>query len=151
MEIKTLRSLPNYITTIANIYLQEWGWHFSKEWNIITLDDMIKDINDNFLDTTYIALINNIFVGTIALLDADLKSHMHIKPWITCLYVEPNFRKQGIGKKLVDFILQKVPTCYMWCYNQKERDLYLKWNFTIIEEITYDNKPAWILQKLEDI
>jgi aminopeptidase-like protein len=89
MHVASLREHQDLLPTLASIYMEEWGWHFSSEWDIVTLEDMIEDLRENYLDATYVAFIDKVFVGTVALLDADLKSHMHLKPWMTCLYVNP--------------------------------------------------------------
>lgn len=147
MQFASLREHEDLVPTLASIYIEEWGWHFSSEWDIMTLEDMIEDIRQNYLDTTYVAFIDKVFVGTVALLDADLKSHMHLKPWMTCLYVQPEFRRRGIGRKLVDFVCKTVPSCYLWCYEEREKNTYLKWEFKIVEAFQYDNKSAWIMQR----
>jgi GNAT superfamily N-acetyltransferase len=147
IHVESLKEHQELLSTIANIYMQEWGWHFSCEWDIVTLEDMIQDIRDNYLDTTYVAFVDKVFVGTVALLDADLKSHMHLKPWVTCLYVRPEFRKRGIGKQLVDLICKDATSCFLWCYEEHEKNTYMNWNFKIVEEFQYNDKPAWIMQR----
>lgn len=39
---------------IAAIYLQEWGWHYVKEWDI---NKMIDDIRNNFMSCIYVATL----------------------------------------------------------------------------------------------
>lgn len=151
LNIKTLNECPNLVKQTSEIYLQEWWWHYAEEWNINNLDEMIKDVKDNYLDKTFVAFIDDgsggeVFVGTIAVLDADLKSHMHIGPWVTCLYVVPAYRRRGIARQLMEYVLLKEQVCYLWCYDEKERDLYEQWNFRVIEDILYDNEPAWIMK-----
>ncbi len=108
-----------------------------------TLEEMIKDLNDNFLHETYVLLNDNDeFIGTIALLEEDLQSHKHLKPWITCLYIDPKYRNQGYAKQLVKHVLKDQ--IYLWCYNEREKQIYEKWGAKIIEEFIYLDVKAYI-------
>lgn len=46
----------------------------------------------------------------------------------------------------MEHVLAKEGCAYLWCYDQKERDLYNKWDFKVIEGIIYDHEPAWIMK-----
>jgi GNAT superfamily N-acetyltransferase len=140
-----LRNKQEYIPQIASIYIQEWSWHFREEWNITTYEEMIKDIIDNFLDDTYLFFTNKQFIGTFAILNSDLKSHLHLCPWFTCLYVIPEYRNRGYGTYMIETVKQHNPELYLWCYTEKERNLYSKLGFQLYEETLYNAKEAWIL------
>lgn len=111
---------------------------------------MVQDIKDNFLDCTYTALSEdgNTFIGTIALLDCDLRSHEHLSPWVSSLYVDPVYRNQGVGKMLMDYVTASIKgSVYLWCYTEHEKDLYERWGFIVIDNTQYDDKPAWVMAK----
>lgn len=137
------------IDTVANVYLAEWPEHYAQEYNIHTIEDMKKDIIDNFLDCIYIVLINNTFAGTIALYETDLISHKHLTPWISCLYVEPDYRRNGIAKFLVNNLMEVVKTkpVYIWCDTKEKKQKYQEYGFTIIDETLALNKYACVLVK----
>lgn len=145
MQVIKLKNCQEYIPQIATIYVEEWGWHFREEWNITTHEDMIKDIADNFLEDVCLFFSNKQFIGTYAILDSDLKSHLHLCPWFTCLYVMPEYRNRGYGSYMIETAKKNNPELYLWCYTEKERDLYSKSGFKLYQVIEYKSKEAWIL------
>lgn len=149
MIIKPLSDCDaTFVETIAKIYMHEWGWHYKDEWNVHTLDEMIHDISMNYLNDIYIGLDDYEFVGTVALIDEDLKSHKHLAPWVSCLYVKPKYRNQGYGKIFMDYVCKDHSPVYLWCYTTHECNLYKKWGFKIVESVKYrDDKDAFIMAK----
>ena len=135
--------------------MDEWAWHYAVEWNINNLDEMVADLTNNYSDDTFVALDcpvdgqEAVVIGTVALLDSDLRSHLHLACWVTCLWVAPEHRRTGIGKQLVDHAVSiaNTETVHLWCYTTNERDLYGKWGFQLIERIQYDGKDAYVMAK----
>ncbi len=118
------------INRVADIYLKEWGSHFEHEWGILTFEDMVKDLTDNYLNDTYVATDENgDFVGTIAILKQDLMTMRHLSPWLTCLYVEPWYRNNKIALQLVEYAISKCKSnqIYIWCYDTSLKDTYEKY------------------------
>lgn len=48
------------------------------------------------------------FIGTVSLRPHDLDSHHHLTPWLASVVVSPDFRRQGIGEKLVAEVEKKA-------------------------------------------
>lgn len=147
-KIECLNLHPELIPKIAEIYTAEWDWHFCSEWNINSQEEMINDIKSN-IDTTFIGLDveSGAFIGTVSILKEDLKSHLHLTPWITCLYVEPEMRCRGFGQQLVDFALKFAnQKCYIWCYSPQAKLMYLKWGWKLLDY----SEGSWVLYKMAD-
>lgn len=146
--ILLLSTAKEYIEEVASIYFQQWGWHYSEDWNIKTKDSIIQDLQENCLDSTYILVADNkSLIGTVALLNEDLRSHMHLGPWLTCLYVYPQYRNKGYGQTLLTYAMHACPsnTIYLWSYAQETFIWYQKHGWVKYEEIKYNGRPAYIL------
>ena len=142
---------PETVDIIADVYMAEWAWHYAEEWDIRTAAEMIDDLRANYMDCTYVATLpDGSFVGTVALLDSDLKSHTHLAPWVTCLYVVPGMRRRGLGRFMVDFACEKAgTTCYLWCYTDAERETYYRWGFELIDTAEYANdRKAFVMSNI---
>jgi GNAT superfamily N-acetyltransferase len=42
------------------------------------------------------------FIGTVSVIACDEETRPHYTPWVAALWVEPEFRRQGIGAALVE-------------------------------------------------
>lgn len=57
ISITPLKEKPEYVSVIAKIYKEEWGWHFSEEWGVHTQEQMEADLRDNYLCCTFGRLV----------------------------------------------------------------------------------------------
>ena len=83
---------------------------------------------DLFSYNIYVATIAEKIVGFVAFSDDELA-------W---LYVDPNFQKQGIGSKLIEFSLtnMKRPTYLEVLAGNPAKNLYLKKGFMLLKHET---------------
>lgn len=56
---------------------------------------------------TFLAFINNIPAGMVTTKVTDLSSRKDLYPWLSALYVAPEFRNQGIGNVLINHIIDE--------------------------------------------
>lgn len=141
MIISRLCDSPWLVPRISEIYLKEWRDHYMSEWNISTHDEMEADIRRNYMSDIFVAtdLESRDLIGTIAIYNEDLRTHQHLSPWISCLYVEPWNRQNGVAKKLVEHILKMaaykgVDRIYLWCYNHNLKNAYERMGFICIDD-----------------
>jgi predicted N-acetyltransferase YhbS len=141
---------PGVLEAVAAVYLDEWGWHYAQEWDVVGLAAMIDDLRRNdYASDTYVILCpeSSELVGTVALLACDLRSHAHLRPWVSCLWVAPQHRRRGIGRRLVDHVVSAVEgNAFLWCYSVRERDRYARWGFELLEETSYRGEPAYVMR-----
>lgn len=140
MNISRLRDSPWLVPRISEIYIKEWRDHYISEYDISTLDEMEVDIRNNFMSDIFVAtdLDNGDLIGTIALYEEDLKTHKHLSPWISCLYIEPWYRSNGYAKRLVEYILKiaihkGLDSVYLWCYDRSLQKAYERMGFICID------------------
>lgn len=138
MIITRLCDKPWHVRRIAEIYMSEWGEHYKSEWGITSVEAMVNDLRKNYLNDTFVAtdMDTGDLIGTVALLDEDLRTHCHLRPWLSCLYVEPWYRNRGAAKKLVNYIkgiVKPRSKLYIWCYNPALKGAYERMGACSIE------------------
>ncbi len=57
------------------------------------------------LPFSFIAMWNDIPAGMISIKEADLANRNDLTPWLSALFVAPEFRKKNIGSSLIDTVL----------------------------------------------
>jgi GNAT superfamily N-acetyltransferase len=56
---------------------------------------------------TFMAFADDIPAGMVTLKQSDLASRKDLFPWLSALYVIPEFRNQGVGNKLINRIIEE--------------------------------------------
>jgi GNAT superfamily N-acetyltransferase len=86
-----------------------WLWSFwGAPGNFEFYRSMTEHCNKDGIPALFIAFIDDMPVGTVALLRADLFSRQDLYPWMADLYVPPEHRNRGIGSALQDFVLDEA-------------------------------------------
>lgn len=56
---------------------------------------------------TFMAFVDDVPAGMVALKQYDLASRKDLSPWLSALYVVNEFRNQGIGNRLISRIIEE--------------------------------------------
>jgi GNAT superfamily N-acetyltransferase len=124
MEIGYLADHPAFIPTLVR-------WHHA-QWSYLRPGDTIERrtarlkgrLGKNQIPTTFVAYDTTedgreIVVGSASLLLQDLDTRPDLSPWLASVYVDEEYRRQGIGSALVERAAQeaaalKVKTLYLF-------------------------------------
>jgi len=132
IAIKNLLEFPEFTNEVSYWIWSEWH---KKEGT--SLDD-IKFRTEHSqgrvdIPQTFIALYNNELIGTVSLWNNERAFTQNLRPWLACLFVKNQFRKQGVGKVLQSFAIQKAKAMgYNKLYLMTEHTGYyekLGWKF----------------------
>lgn len=85
------------------------NWYLSRDipFNII-LNEYRRRAGGNSPPYTFMAFINDVPAGMVTLKTVDLSTRKDLSPWLSALYVVPEFRKKGIGTALINHILAEA-------------------------------------------
>ncbi|MCC5910010.1 MAG: GNAT family N-acetyltransferase [Clostridiaceae bacterium] len=103
LVIKHLSECKEHMDLVTHWLWREWG----NEKNYRSYKSIIENsLSEDNLPQTFVALIDDKPVGTVGLWRCDLMSRQDLYPWLASLYVEPDYRGQGIGTKLQNFLVE---------------------------------------------
>ncbi|MBN2038442.1 MAG: GNAT family N-acetyltransferase [Spirochaetes bacterium] len=138
-EIKPLKEFPHYASILAFWAYREWYRNRSIDFNIIVRAYQDR-INTDRLPVSWIALKNSMPVGMVSLKENDLWSRNDLNPWLTSLFILPEYRKSGIGKRLIKTVIDAAASLnyenlYLFTAgnNIKLNDYYLKIGWYYLE------------------
>lgn len=100
MRIYSVHERNDLYEEAVQAFWKQWG----NESNYRFYEDCMKhsSVTGEGIPSFYIAVADNEIIGTYAILRNDLVSRQDISPWLACLYVDPKYRGQAIGSKLLD-------------------------------------------------
>ena len=149
MKIEYLADCTEHVTVLAKWFQDEWGY-LSPE---IKLEDRTTRLHANAnrksIPMTFVAVEGKHPVGSASIVECDMDTHSHFKPWLASVYVASDHRNRGIGTKLVMRIIEEAklhgfPILYLW--TPKKEKFYAKRGWVLIERTTYKNENASVME-----
>ncbi|MFS4448540.1 GNAT family N-acetyltransferase [Maribacter sp. 2307UL18-2] len=92
---------------MGNALLEKAIEYFWKQWGNESNFDFYKNCiensvsNDISIPKFYVMLDDEKIIGSYALLLNDLISRQDLCPWFACLFVDENYRNQGLATKVI--------------------------------------------------
>lgn len=106
MEIVLLSEDNDLLKKGIHYFWSKWG----NESNFDSYEDCIVHSiqNTNSLPKFYVLLDEGKIIGSYALLTNDLISRQDLLPWFACLFIDEEYRNQGLAEKLLDHSLTEA-------------------------------------------
>jgi predicted N-acetyltransferase YhbS len=139
---------PEFISTLATWFQDEWG-SYTKNSVGARCKELEAKIDNGQLPLTMVATIENKLLGTYSLDLADLPNRPDLSPWLASVYVNPVFRNQGIGKKVVKESLmhaQSLQLETLYLYTSHHAKWYESMGWQFMEEAVYGQEPITIMK-----
>jgi GNAT superfamily N-acetyltransferase len=134
--ISNLAHVPQFADTIA-----DRGWHAWWTTSGVPLTDYRAHLNPmlegSVLPLAFVAHRQETYLGSALLIENDLSERPNLSPWIAALWVDPDYRGQGIAAELMSAARVKATTMgvekvYL-CAEPKVTNYYLANGWTQIE------------------
>ncbi|MEQ9266368.1 MAG: GNAT family N-acetyltransferase [Balneolaceae bacterium] len=106
MIIIELSERPELLDKGIAYFWEKWG----NDSNYLFYKDCITNSfeKNNKLPKFYLCLKQSEIIGSYALLTNDLISRQDLMPWFACLYVNEEFRKNGIADQLLNHAIAQT-------------------------------------------
>jgi predicted acetyltransferase len=132
---ENLNSHPEFMIELKERYWNEWEESLKKEFNISNFSEYQLDNNIvYFIGIHYDDNKNKKLISSIAITINDLGEKTDLTPWLSYVYVLPEYRNKGIANKMIKWYLENIQIrpLYLWCKHPLE-NFYNKFGFEIIE------------------
>lgn len=106
LNIDFLYNKPEKINEIARMIYEEF---VDKE--VMDYNHVVQKISYTYIKKTPVTIFienKEECIGTISIVDNDLKSRKMYQPWIASLYIKRKYRNRGIGRELLNYSLEHV-------------------------------------------
>ena len=147
MKIINLSDRPEFKEQVTDWLWQAFGSENSRDFFASVVQSSLSGAD---LPQTFIALEGETLAGTVGLWRCDLISRQDLTPWLAALYVDEEFRSQGLGQQLQAFVLEQSRRSGF-------REVYLYAEFTgyyerfgwqyIGDALDYPDKPVHLFRQ----
>jgi len=154
LEIKLLADYPKAIPILKELFESEWEPYYGKSGPGDAESDLTSSTNRTQLPIALVALKNGIVCGSAALKSQSVTVYPDLSPWLAALVVAPEFRKSGIGAKLIAEIERLANTLgYVEIYvgvgekSGLSEDILVENNWKFISEKAYYTSKVRVFRK----
>ena len=131
-------------------------WHHS-EWSSLNpggsvekrIEKMQAYLAGHTVPKMFVCKEGGILLGSAAIVSNDMDTRTDLSPWLASVYVNAEYRRKGIGSKLVAHVVKYAHSAgfsdlYLFTPNREKFYQSLGW-FTISKEI-YREQPVTVMQ-----
>ena len=148
MIIDYLENNKSYINEVVKLLYNEFI--DKNKISYIEMERIIKSrCNINKIPLTIIAIIENELAGFVSILENDLENNIELKPWLAGLFVKEHFRKQGIGKKLIEKVIKinyELGNKNIYLKTENSYEYYKKLNWSLIKKVKINNLDSYVME-----
>lgn len=148
MEILNLADVPQCLELISGWHHKEWGYLNPGRTLEMRLVDMHKHLEGHNIPTTFVAITDQV-VGSAALIESDMPERPELTPWLASVFVAPDARKEGVGRALVQRVMQHasaVGVKTMYLYTPDRAHFYKHMGWRTMEEIEYHGASVTLMK-----
>ena len=99
MKIEIVNKKSNLLDQSIEYFWKHWGNESNFAFYKNCIENSFSD--DNSIPKFYILLDEDKIIGSYALLSNDIISRQDLMPWFACLFIDENYRNQGLAGKLI--------------------------------------------------
>jgi len=149
LNIINLSQEPHHIPTLAKWHHAEWA-HLNPGGTLENrIERMQGYLSKELVPSTFIYKHEGQLAGSAAIIQSDMDTRPELTPWLASVYVAPEFRRQGIGSKLVEHVMRQAKAACiakLYLFTPDQADFYKKLGWTAMGEETYRAFPVTVMQ-----
>lgn len=147
-EIAPLQSSDD-LACIAQWIFDEWGALDPDETLETCLADLCRSFDEELpVPKTFVYRQGGRMAGWASIIEVDLKDRPELGPWLANLVVLPEFRGQGIARKLTRHVMDYAQgvTDHLYLYTDNLQASYAKQGWQTVREIHIGAKPVTLME-----
>ncbi|WP_017446023.1 GNAT family N-acetyltransferase [Gayadomonas joobiniege] len=148
-QISNLINCPQHLPQLARWHHAEWGYLNPERTFAQRIAEMQADLQQAFVPSTWVCLLNEFPIGSASLIVNDMDSHPELSPWLASVYVHPQYRNQGIGSTLVKHLMVQAKRrglTDLYLFTPDAEAFYLKLDWVLLSRELYRDEPVSLMK-----
>ncbi len=156
--VEYLASHLNLAPTLAAWHFEEWGRSGSGGYRAgdsfeQRLHLLRQAANRRMIPAVFVAVQDDKLMGSATLAPSDMDTRMDLSPWLTDVFVAPEFRRRGIASMLVRRVVREaadlgIRSMYLFTTGIEREALYAGLGWKVIDRPSYRGRVR-VLMSIE--
>ena len=141
---------PEALPTLERLFESEWASYYGAGGRGNAHQDLIAYSNRGQLPVGLVAFLDSEPCGVAALKADSISTHKHFTPWIAGGMVAPQFRRNGIGARLVsalEDVARNLGFTTVYSGTSTANSLLIHEGWQLMEVVQYDGEAVSIYEK----
>jgi len=150
LRIEYLADYPEHISVLAEWHHEQFAAFNPQESVEQRISKLKSRSRRREIPTTVVALLGDTLVGSASLLEHDMESRQDLSPWIASVYVHPDYRRRGIGTRLVQYLegeAKRLDVEWLYLFTPDMRPFYEAIGWSVLEDAEYRGHLTTIMEK----
>jgi GNAT superfamily N-acetyltransferase len=150
IRIAHLADHPEALPTLERLFQDEWPDYYGPQGPGVARRDLAQYSNRDRLPVGVVALLGSEPCGVAALKADSISTHTHLTPWIGGGMVAPQYRRRGIGARLVsalEGVARDLGFENVYCGTSTANSLLIREGWRLMEVVQNSNEAISIYQK----
>lgn len=150
VRIGYLADHPEALSQLETLFRNEWAAYYGPAGPGNARQDLVAYSNRGQLPVGVVAFLGNEPCGVATLKADSISTHRHLTPWIGAGMVAPQFRRQGIGARLVsalEEVARNLGFTIVYSGTSTANGLLVRQGWQFLEVVPYDGEAVSIYEK----
>lgn len=151
IKIDYLANHPYLIHELSRIHVDFFG-RYHLGMTVESRGEQLKGrLGTDIIPITIVAIDDGKAIGSASIIEHDLKTHLELKPWVASVIVHPDYRRQGIGSRLmnrIDLIALQLGLGKLYLFTPDQEAFYTSLGWKVILKDYYQGEPIVIMEKI---
>lgn len=147
MKIVNLAEKPEFLKKVSRWHHDEWGYLNPGRSFEMRLNDMQQHLAQQSIPQTWLALEDDV-LGSAAIVESDMDDRPELTPWLASVFVPESARHKGIGRTLVQKVMQhakEIGIGRLYLYTPDRAHFYAHMGWQITEQCKYHGTDVTIM------
>jgi len=151
MQISYLADHIHLTPLLAKWHHNEWC-HLTPWENLEGCAERLKnEAQRSGVPTVLVAVDDGKLLGSASIVVHDMKGREDLSPWMAGVFVAPAYRRQGIGTKLAQGVVdeagkQGIPVLYLYTTGKENESFYARLGWSVKERVDYLGKLRVVME-----
>lgn len=145
-----LAEQPELLPTLAEWFYDEWG-RSEADMSLSKMQSILEEyLNTDRIPLTIVTMRDSKPIASASLKIQEMETHPQYLHWLGSVYVHPQYRRQGVGSRIVQYAAgeaQKLMVQDLYLYTRNQERFYSHLGWQAIERPAYHGRTAIIMKR----